>query len=629
MSKAAKYAVAGVICALLVGGLWYLGLYAGGRAFAAMQGLAPESVSVDTLGNYMREYGHIKKVHAALMIGYVVAVALPVLPLLLAVAGVLSGSKRELHGSARFASAAEIRKAGLLSDGEGEKWPGLVVAKRGNQFLTYYGQQFISLAAPTRSGKGVGLVVPNLLTYPHSVVCSDIKLENWALTAGYRAENGQECSLFAPGHPEFRSHRWNMLSYVRRKDEHRVGDIQNIGSFWWPTGGRDAFWNDNSRTLFLGLVLFMLETPDEPVSMPNLVRLATPADGTGLHQWIETTISRREDPANGLPRLSAECVDALRTYSVQTDKVRSNILSTLLAPLDIFRDPRLAAATSGDDFDLRDVRRKKMSIYIGLNAEDLVRYSTLMNVFFSQLLNENTRTLPEHDPSLKYQCALILDEVAAFGRISILEKAIGYQAGYNMRVLLIYQNNGQLIGDEGRGYGKQGAKTLLTNCAMKIMYQPKEDEDAKEYSETLGYQTVKSRSVSRSTGKAGTSRSDSDQRRALMLPQEVKEIGFGKLLISMENCKPIFADKIIYWKDPAFADRVGIPAPVVPALDIVMAKHRTRPILAEEVATTDPNDIINKDKILKAIGDAIGFDFASFVVPTEAEAPAVALAKAA
>lgn len=114
-----------------------------------------------------------------------------------------------------------------------------------------------------------------------------------------------------------------------------------------------------------------------------------------------------------------------------------------------------------------------------------------------------------------------------------------------------------------------------------------------------------------------------------MLPQEVKEIGFDKLLISMENCKPIFADKIIYWRDPAFADRINIPAPVVPVLEIVMAKHRTRPILAEEVASIDLVDIVNKDKILKAIGDAIGVDFANLVIPVDAEAPAVAFEKAA
>lgn len=626
MSKIAKYAVAAVMGAVVVTGFWFLGRYLGGRAFAAMQHIPPETVDVHTLSNYWRDYSHIKKIRAALMLGYALSIALPVVPVVLAIAALLSGSRRELHGSARFANAGEIRKAGLLGDGENEKWPGILVGKYKGQFLTFYGQQFVSLAAPTRSGKGVGVVIPNLLTYPHSVVVTDIKLENWHLTAGYRASHGQECYLFAPGHPEFRSHRWNLLSYVRRAYEHRVGDIQNIGAMWWPPAGKDAFWNDNARTLFLGMVLYMLETPDEPVTMPNLVRLATPADGTGLHQWIETVISARENADNGLDRLSPECVDALRTFSTQTEKVRSNILSTLLAPIDIFRDPRLAAATSGDDFDFRDLRRRKISVYIGMTAEDLVRYETLMNVFFSQLLNENTRVLPEHDPSLKYQCALFLDEVAALGRIAILAKAIGYQAAYNMRVVLIYQNNGQLVGDEGRGYGVQGTKTLLTNCALKIMFQPKEDADAKEYSETLGYQTVKSRSVSRSTGKPGTSHSDSEQRRALMLPQEVKEMGFKKLLISMENCKPIFADKIIYWDDPAFKDRLGIKAPAVPALEISRTLHRTRAIRAEEVENTDADDILNKAAILQAIGDAIGFDFASFVPD---ETPEDELAKAA
>lgn len=620
MSRNLKFGLVAGACVLLAMGLWFIGLFAGGRAFAAMQGLPPDVVGLDTLSAYWRDYGHIRKVRAALMLGYAIAVAVSVLPLLVATAALLSGQKRELHGSARFANRTEIRKVGLLGDGEGQRWPAFIVGKYGKEFLTFYGQQFVSLAAPTRGGKGVGIVIPNLLTYPHSVVCMDIKLENWTLTAGYRAQYGQQCFLFAPGHPEFRSHRWNLLSYVRRQYEHRVGDIQNIGAMWWPPAGRDAFWNDNARTLFLGLVLYMLETPDEQVSMPNLVRIATPADGTGLHQWIETAIARREDPANGQPRLSPECVDALRTFSVQTDKVRSNILSTLLAPIDIFRDPRLAAATSGDDFDLRDVRRRKMSIYIGMTAEDLVRYGTLINVFFSQLLNENTRTLPEHDASLIYQCALIFDEFTAPGRIGIIEKAVAYQAAYNMRLLLIYQNNGQVIGDEGRGYGPQGARTILTNCALKIMFQPKEDSDAKEYSETLGYETFKARSVSRNTGKAGTSRSDAPQRRALLLPQEIKEIGYRKQLISMENCKPIFADKIIYYEDPAFSDRLGIQPPEVPALEIVHAHHRTRAILPSEVEQTDPDNIINRSQILQAIGAAIGFDFTSFMIPVETEA---------
>jgi type IV secretion system protein VirD4 len=620
MSKTTKNLVGVAVVLLLLATLALFGQYAGGRLFAQLQGVPPDSVTLTTLHDYWIAYGDIKKVKLALGAGWAVALLIPIAPLVVIFTALLTGPRRELYGSARFATVHEIRKAGLIGDTKTE-WPGFVIGKKNGEFLMFHGQQFLSLAAPTRGFKGVSTVIPNLVTFPHSVVCTDIKLENWTKTAGFRAQHGQECYLFAPGHADFRSHRWNMLSYVRRNYEHRVGDIQNIGTMWWPTGGRDAFWNDNSRTLFLGLVLYMLETPDEPVTMANLVRIATPADGTGLHQWIEAIISKREEPTSIHPRLSPECIDALRTFSVQTDKVRSNILSTLLAPLDIFRDPRLAAATSADDFDLREVRRKKMSVYIGMTAEDLVRYTTLMNVFFSQLINENTRTLPEHDPSLKYQCALILDEFPALGRIQIIEKAVAYMAGYNMRLLLIYQNKGQLIGSDGHGYGVAGASTILTNCAVKLMFQPKEDADAKEYSEALGYQTVKSRSVSRNRGRGsgGTGSNESPHQRALMLPQEIKEIGIDKLLISMENCKPIFADKIMWFNDPAFKERVGLPPPEVPCLEIVRATHRTRPLNADEVAAVDVDDIMNKAQILKAIGDAIGFDFSAFVPATPAD----------
>jgi type IV secretion system protein VirD4 len=321
--------------------------------------------------------------------------------------------------------------------------------------------------------------------------------------------------------------------------------------------------------------------------------------------------------------LSPECVDALRTFASNPDKTRGNILSTFRTPLAIFRDPRLAAATSGDDFDLRDVRRKKMSIYIGMTPEDLLKYNALMNVFFSQLLNENTRVLPEHDPSLKYQCLLLLDEFPALGRIGIIEKAVGYMAGYNMRLVLIYQNKGQLIGQDGQGYGDRG---------IKMLYQPEDEEDAEEYSKALGTQTVKARSRSRGTGRGGgsTNTTDSDQRRPLMLPQELKEMGLDKVIITSKLCKPIFADKIMYFKDDELKDRADLPTPPVPRMEIVRLQHRTRLLTVSEVATVKADDIANKAEILAAVGKAIGFDFSAFVVAAPA-APAdqVNVAKAA
>ncbi len=585
------------------------GQYTGGLAFAALQAIPREVVSVTTLWKYWHAYSHIREVKLALIGGWVISALLPMLSIFVGALAIFSKKARELHGSARFATDMEIRKAGLF-DAKDSKWPGIVVAKKSGKFLTFTGQQFISLAAPTRSGKGVSIVITNLLSYLHSVVVLDIKLENWLLTSGFRSQHGQECFLFCPGHPEQKSHRWNALTYIRRDEAFRVGDTQNIANMLYPPGGKDGFWNDNAQVLFLGLVLYMLDTPGEAVSLPNLVRLTSPSNGESLAKWIETTIKDRSDPGNPLPPLSFECVQSLRSFSVNTDNVRASLLSTLLAPLKIFVNPLVAAATSGDDFDLRDVRKKKMTIYIGLSPDDLVNFSLLINLFFSQLINENTKVLPENDPSLKYQCLLLMDEFTALGRIQIIQKAVAYMAGYNMRLLLIFQNKGQIAGRDN-GYGQEGAGTLLTNCAMKIMFAPKENEDAKEYSEILGYQTVKSRSRSRQlSGKSGRSESESDQRRALMLPQEIKEIGFEKMIISMENCRPIFAEKIIYWSDPAFEGRFGLPPPHVPTLAISRMNVRTREIKPGD-GDVNINDIVNREEIISAMSELLGIDLAA------------------
>lgn len=632
MSKTTRNLMAGTVALSVVVVLIGFGLYTGGRAFAQLQDVPADSVSLTTLHDYWIAYGGVKKVKLALIAGCAVAAFIPAVPTIAVVAALMIGPKRELYGSARFAYVREVRQAGLFGDDKA-KWPGVLLGKVNGEYLIYNGQEFVSLRAPTRAFKGVGCVIPNLLSYPHSIVTTDIKLEGWVRTAGYRAKHGQECYLFAPTHEamvsdefshvfnkEFQSHRWNPLSYIRPEYEYCIGDIESQGIMWWPRGGKNSFFNDNARELFLGLTLYTLETPGEPLTMANLLQLTTPADGSQLHDWITTTIKKREEPDSSLPRLSPECVDALRSFASNPDKTRGNILSTFRTPLGIFRDPRLAAATSGNDFDVRDVRRKKKSIYIGMTPEDLMKYNTLMNVFFNQLLNENTRVLPEHDLSLKYQCLLLLDEFPALGRIDIIDKAVGYMAGYNMRLVLIYQNKGQLIGQDGQAYGERGAQNILGNCSIKMLYQPEDDEDAEEYSKALGTQTVTSRSRSRGTSRGGTSSNttDSDQRRPLMYPQELKEMGVDKVIITSKLCKPIFADKIMYFKDEELKDRADLPPPPIPRMQIVRVQHRTRLLTISEVATVDTDDIANKAEILAAVGKAIGFDFAAFVMAAPA-----------
>lgn len=451
-------------------------------------------------------------------------------------------------------------------------------------------------------------MIPNLLWYKDSVVVFDPKLENWNITAGFRANTlKQEVFLFSPDHPDMKTHRWNPLSYIRRDVLHRVSDIQNIASMLYPSHGVDgntAFFNESAQTLFLGLVLYMLDTDKTECSLNTLVKLTAPDSAVGLDLWIKSTINQRD---LGDKPLSPDCKKALLSFAGNSDNTRAGILASCIAPLNIFRDPITAAATNGDDFDLRDVRKKKMTIYIGIQPRNLEKYSRLVNLFFSQLINENTHELPEHNKALKYECLLLIDEFASLERVGIIEKSIAYIAGYKLKLLLIFQNQAQCV----RHYTQEGARTLFSNIACQIVYAPKEEADARQYSEMLGYTTVKSVSNSRQlTGKTTRSESQSDQRRALLLPQEIKDIGQTKSIIVLENTKPIMAEKIRWYDDLAFKDKGNLTTPNVPQLDREELLERIKEVRAmtlEEVKNK-PVDAIENTKQIWSDIEKMGID---------------------
>lgn len=369
---------------------------------------------------------------------------------------VIAKQNRPLHGAARFANTAEIRKAGLL-DPKGGLDKTILVGKKNGRYLTYGGYQFVILAAPTRSGKGVGIVVPNCLNYSDSLVVLDIKGENFDITSGFRAKHGQKVYLFAPFDEAGVTHRYNPLEYISDDPAQRLGDIDAIGTALYSGGNQnDKFWSENAKDLFRGLC--------------------------------------------------------------------------------------------------------------------------------HQLLNLNTRVLPSQDKTLKQQCLVLLDEMTSIGKVAMIAQAVSYMAGYNMRLLTIIQNKSQLEDV----YGKAGALTLLSNHALMVMYAPSPtvQSDAQEYSEMLGYETVKSRS--RTSSMQSSSTSTSDQRRALMLPQEIRELGQTREIVSLENCKPILCDKIRYYEDPDFTCRAHLPPPSIPKQDIdtfiAKIENRTRPMTAGEMA---------------------------------------------
>lgn len=501
-----------------------------------------------------------KKVKLFAMLATITSMAFPALAFGLIGYAALAPKKRELHGSARFASRAELVDSGLLkADRPDDPFPSLVIGKTGKDFLLFRGQQFAFLAAPTRSGKGVGIVIPNLLHYRDSVVVLDIKGENFDITSGFRAKCGQKVYKFAPDSEDFLTECWNPLSYVRTDPQYRISDLMGITNILYPPS--DDVWSSTAESLFLGLALYIMDTPKEHanfnIASIKKMRVSLPflADEKSFLAYVK----QRES----FEPLSPECIGHLQSYAQTSDKLRSSIAISFDQPLAIFSDPITARATAKNTFDLREVRRTRMSIYVVIKPANIEKFGKFLNLFFQQLLLLNMDKLPKDDPSLKYQCLLLLDEFPAMGRVAIIEKASAYMAGYNMRLLLVFQSKSQV--KDKKLYDETGAQTMLTNMALQVMYAPRDDNDAKEYSEMIGYMTEKNTSQSRSFGKNGNrSASTSDQRRAVLLPQEVKEIGADKEIISMENMRPALVDKIRWYEEPVFQRRANLEKPVVP-----------------------------------------------------------------
>jgi type IV secretion system protein VirD4 len=620
-----------------------IAVFVANYVFTEWQKIPSEYLSYNTIYLYKEQYGYIQSVQKAIY-GSMGAgfVAWIILNVAVAVA-LFSKTKRELHGSARFANDMEIRKTGFLPTPQEEKKlkgkfpsePPVIIGKHKGKFLQFYGNEFISIGAPTRSGKGVSIVIPNLLSYPDSIVVLDIKMENWLLTAGFRAKY-QDVFLFAPKAEDKRSHRYNPLDYISRDETERMADIQNIATIFYPADDpKDAFWDNQAQRIFTGLVLYMMETPERPCTMSELIKLTTPT-AMPLHEWIPDVINKRKEESR---ELSVECIEALMAFvNVDSDNTRSSILATLMSPLNVFTDPSVGTATSHSDFRLDDVRRKKMTIYVGIQPNELGRFSKLLNVFFSQLININTRVLPEHDESLKYQCLVLLDEFTSLGKVSIIQKSIAYIAGYNVRLMPIFQSMSQVED----AYGREGANAILSNIACQVEFTPTTIEQAEHLSKRLGTQTVKGKSVSRNRGKGGGgSVSTSEQSRALMLPQELMEMGDEDEIILFRRTKPIKCEKAFYYSNPqVFGSRMkslsrpakGLPIhekSLPPKMDIMATLNTMRGTKLETPKNhkeTKPIEHYQEKHpdFLAELGNALGFTDDVFAELDKIEAEAKA-----
>jgi len=484
---------------------------------------------------------------------------------------ILMPEKENIHGKAKFANSYDVRKMGLFSD------KGIIVGKYGGKLLRFKGQQFVSVGAPTRSGKGVGIVIPNLIEWQDSCVILDIKQECYDYTSGYRQKVlKQDVYLFNPFSPD-RTHRYNPLTYIDMEDDGKA-DLQltAFADILYPaTGdGNTVFFSQQAQNLFIGLCYMnrdlrrssLYEELSEsyniklPFTMKGILDLSA-----GFH------IKNGENEIRGFEEtyrffeeceiLSNDCKERIEAYFALSGDTITSVMGSFKAPLLMFGSKTLNAATEESDFDLRDLRKKRMTIYIGITPDKLASAKLILNIFWSQLILENTQELPQKNSELKYPCLLLMDEFTAPGGIEILEKAVGFIAGYNLRLMLIFQSLSQLETNRPNGYGKEGAKTLISNIACQIVYAPAPNdiEGAERWSKIFGTKTVKS--GSKSFSKSGTSKTENEIARALILPQELKDLKFEEEIIAIGSGKPIFCQKAIYFNDSYFMDKFKLIAP--------------------------------------------------------------------
>lgn len=586
-----KSALKIILIVFFVLGMAILCVYLSGVFLLLLSRQSPSTASLTTFYEYWYWYGTEKKVQNFLFLSGFISAMICVVPIVL----VLRPRRASLYGEARFATDTEIRKAGLNAE------KGLIVGKHRGKFLVFGGQEHAIIAAPTRSGKGVGVVIPNLLNWPDSAVILDIKQENWTITAGFRAKHGQKCFLFNPEARDYKTHRWNPLYYIADDPNFRITDIQTIAQMIFPDNAKEPpIWAASSRSLFLGIVLYLIETDGLPVTLGEVLRQTTCGEDDRFSQIIE---ERKESDAP----LSGECVAALNDYLKTSEATRTSIRKTFTSALELWFNPVIDAATAGNDFDLRRLREDRISIYVGIAPGSLDRLGKLLNLFFQQIMDLNTRQL-----SYKHQCLLLMDEFAALGKMQVLSKGLTFIAGYGLRLMPIIQSPAQIR----EIYGQEAAETFMENHALRILFAPKSNKDADDISKYLGDTTVSNRTKSRQlSGKVSKSESTSDHRRALLLPQELRALGPKRQIIITENCPPVLCRKIRYYEEKRFTERLLTP----PALkDLEVKKNNfpefqgnsSVPVVSERTVT--PEDIAKMDDI-----DLENFscDFSSVVIP--------------
>ncbi len=451
------------------------------------------------------------------------------------------------YGSARWANRAEVGRAGLLGP------DGVVLGRLAGDYLRHDGPEHVLCFAPTRSGKGVGLVVPTLLAWAGSAIVHDIKGENWTLTAGWRARFGRVLK-FDP--TDAASPAYNPLLEVRRGDS-EVRDVQNIADILVDPEGaleRRNHWEKTSHSLLVGTILHVL------YAEPHKTLAGVAAFLSDPRRPIEVTLRAMMTTSHLGDRPHPVVASAARELLNKSDNERSGVLSTAMSFLGLYRDPVVARVTARCDWRIGDLvaGAGPATLYLVVPPSDISRTKPLIRLILNQVGRRLTEDLSAKDR--RHRLLLMLDEFPALGRLDFFESALAFMAGYGLKAFLIAQSLNQIE----KAYGPNNA--ILDNCHVRVAFATNDERTAKRVSDSLGTATelramknYAGHRLSPWLGHLMVSRQETA--RPLLTPGEVMQLAATDELVLVSGCPPIRAQKVRYYEDSRLKRRILAPPP--------------------------------------------------------------------
>ena len=454
------------------------------------------------------------------------------------------------YGSARWAEMGEVKAAGLLDP------DGVVLGRYDREYLRHDGPEHVLCFAPTRSGKGVGLVVPTLLTWPGSAIVHDIKGENWQLTAGFRARHGRVL-LFDPTNPN--SSAYNPLLEVRR-GEWEVRDVQNIADILVDPEGsleRRNHWEKTSHSLLVGAILHVLYAEKDKTLAGVANFLSDP------QRPVESTLRAMMRTSHlGGAGPHPVVASAARELLNKSENERSGVLSTAMSFLGLYRDPVVAQVTRRCDWRIGDIvgGARPVTLYLVVPPSDINRTKPLIRLILNQVGRRLTEDLQGKDD--RHRLLLMLDEFPALGRLDFFESALAFMAGYGLKSFLIAQSLNQIE----KAYGPNNS--ILDNCHVRVSFATNDERTAKRVSDALGTAT-EMKAMKNYAGHrlapwlSHLMVSRSETARALLTPGEIMQLPPSEEIVMVAGTPPIRATKARYYEDSRFTERVLPPPDLV------------------------------------------------------------------